>query len=236
VQWFGLSHLIGLAGIALSCLIVARLGRSHPRWCPRLDRFLRAQLITYIVIAYAWRWTSLSLATCLPLHLCDFILIGAVYLLSRKHSQLVFECIYLWSWSGSIWALITPDLSHDFPHYRYFEFFWGHGLIFVVLAHLESGQGYRLHADSWKRAAWGLLLWTLSVGALDLTFGWNYGYLLCKPPGGSPLDYFGPWPLYIAVANLLALLIFRLICRVRVPTAASSGSNPRASARSTPRC
>ena len=215
MKWFGLSHLLGLAGIGLSCLLVARLGRNNSIWCARLDRFLRANLLTYIVIAYAWRWSSLSLATCLPLHLCDFILIGAVYALSGNRSQRVFECLYLWSWTGSIWALITPDLSHDFPHYRYFEFFWGHGLIFVVLAHLESGQGYRLHAHSWRGAAWGLLLWTVLVGALDVAFGWNYGYLLYKPPAGSPLDYFGPWPIYILVANLVSVLLFRLICQLR---------------------
>lgn len=212
MQWFGLSHLLGLAGIVASCLIVARLG---PAWRSRLDRFLLANLVLYIIIAYTWRWKSMTLATCLPLHLCDFILLGAVVLLAGRRSQLGFECIYLWAWSGSIWALITPDLPHDFPHYRYFEFFWGHGLIFVVLAHLEYGQGYRLHPGSWKGAGMGLWSWTLVVGALDLAFGWNYGYLMERPPGGSILDYFGPWPVYIVVANMLALGLYLLICRVR---------------------
>lgn len=211
MQWFGLSHLIGLAGVVVSCLVVARLGAN---WRTRLDRFLLINLLVYIVIAYAWRWKSMTLATCLPLHLCDFILLGAVYLLSGRRSQRVFECIFLWSWSGSSWALLTPDLPHDFPHYRYFEFFWGHGLIFVVLAHLEHGQGYRLQVGSWKGAALGLWIWTLLVGALDLTFGWNYGYLLFRPPGGSVLDYFGPWPIYIVVANTLALLMFMAVCKL----------------------
>ncbi len=215
MTWFGPSHLFGLASIWLSCLIVAHLGRSQPDLRPRLGRFLRVNLVLYILIAYAWRWFDLSWATCLPLHLCDFILLGAVYLLSGRRSQLTYECINLWSWSGSIWALITPDLAHDFPHYRYFEFFWGHGLIFVVLAHLEHGQGYRLTPRSWKGAAFGLALWVMLVGGLDLLFGWNYGYLLYKPPGGSPLDYFGPWPVYIVVACLMSTGIFRLLCRLR---------------------
>ena len=236
MKWFGASHLLGLAGILASCLAVAWLGRQSAAWSKKLDRVLRLQLILYIAIAYAWRWKSLSLATCLPLHLCDIILLGAVYLLSGRRHQLTYECINLWSWAGSIWALITPDLPNDFPHYRYFEFFWGHGLIFVVLAHLESGQGYRLRPRSWTGAAWGLWLWTLLVGALDYAFGWNYGYLLYKPAAGSVLDCLGPWPLYILVANLLAMGIFKAICRVRTgeARAASSGSNRGASSRPDP--
>lgn len=222
MQWYGPSHLLGLFGVWLCCLVTGWLARSVPSFRAALGRFLLANLIAYIIIAYAWRWTSLSLATCLPLHLCDFILLGAVALLTGRRSQSGFECIFLWSWSGSIWALITPDLPHDFPHYRYFEFFWGHGLIFVVLAFLENGMEYRLFSGSWKTAAAGLAAWTLSVGALDLAFGWNYGYLLFKPPAGSPLDFMGPWPLYIVLANLISILIFRATCRIHAARSTSS--------------
>lgn len=168
-----------------------------------------------MVIAYAWRWSHLSWGTCLPLHLCDFILFGATALLLGRRSQITFEAINLLSWTSSIWALVTPDLPNDFPHYRYFEFFWGHGLIFVVLAHLEHGQGYRLNRGSWIGAAKGLQAWILLVGGLDYAFGWNYGYLLLKPPAGSPLDYLGPWPFYVLVADALVIAACWLICRLR---------------------
>ena len=214
MQWFGWTHLAGLAGIWLSCFLIGKWGLSARR---AVDRFLLLNLIAYMIIAYTWRWSQLSLATCLPLHLCDFILFAACYLLSGKRSQVTFECIHLLSWTSSIWALITPDLPNDFPHYRYFEFFWGHGLIFVVLAHLQSGQGYRLTRDSWKGAAWGLQLWIALVGVLDYAFGWNYGYLILKPPAGSPLDYFGPWPFYVLVADALVVAACWLACRLLAP-------------------
>ncbi|MBX3166300.1 MAG: TIGR02206 family membrane protein [Candidatus Eremiobacteraeota bacterium] len=214
MSWFGLTHLAGLAGIWLACLLLSRWGRQSRK---AIDRFLLLNLIAYMVIAYSWRWSQLSLATCLPLHLCDFILFAACYLLCERRSQITFECIHLLSWTSSIWALITPDLPHDFPHYRYFEFFWGHGLIFVVLAHLQGGQGYRLSRDSWKGAAWGLQLWILLVGGLDYLFNWNYGYLMLKPPAGSPLDYLGPWPFYVLVADALVVGLCWLACRLLAP-------------------
>lgn len=211
MTWFGATHLAGLAGIWLACLLLKRWGMQSRR---AVDRFLLLNLVAYMVIAYSWRWSQLSLATCLPLHLCDFILFGACYLLCERRSQTTFECIHLLSWTSSIWALITPDLPNDFPHYRYFEFFWGHGLIFVVLAHLQGGQGYRLTRNSWKGAAWGLQLWIALVGALDTLFGWNYGYLMLKPPAGSPLDYLGPWPFYVLVADALVVGLCWLACRL----------------------
>jgi len=199
----------GVAAIVASCWGVKRLQR------PWVTPLLGANLVVYIVIAYYTRWSELNLATCLPLHLCDFILIGALWLLLHpRRQQTAYECICLWAWSGSSWALITPDLPENFPHYRYFEFFWGHGLIFVVLAQLEGWHRYALQPQSWKRAAWGLQAWILGVGVLDLIFGWNYGYLVRRPPGGSLLDYLGPWPLYVLVADALALLVFWLLCRV----------------------
>ena len=209
MQWFGVEHAVGVAAIVASCWGVKRLQRS---WMTPL---LTVNLVVYIAIAYYTRWSSLSLATCLPLHLCDFILIGALWLLLRPgRQQLAYDCCCLWAWSGSSWALLTPDLPENFPHYRYFEFFWGHGLIFVVLAQLEGWHRYGLQVCSWKRAALGLQVWIASVGALDWLFGWNYGYLMRRPPGGSLLDYLGPWPTYVLVADGLAVLMFWALCRV----------------------
>lgn len=218
MPWFSASHWLGLATIALVCALTFAVGRRYSKQGPWLNRLLVFNLVVYIVIAYAVRWHDLSWATCLPLHLCDLILVGGIYLLLGRgqsaRRQVAYDCLTLWSWSGSIWALITPDLPVDFPHYRYFEFFWGHGLIFVVMAHLHGWHRLSLTASSWKRAAWALQVWLFVVGALDYAFGWNYGYLLYKPPGGSPLDYFGPWPIYVLIANAVSVLIFWSICAV----------------------
>lgn len=217
MPWFGASHLLGLSLIALSCAFTFSVGRSSLRGGLWLNRLLLGNLLIYIVVAYATRWQDLAWATSLPLHLCDFILLAGLLLLwgrgRSRFRQLAYDCLTLWSWSGSIWALITPDLPHDFPHYRYFEFFWGHGLIFVVMAQLHGWHRLSLDVSSWKRAAAGLQVWLLSVGGLDYLFGWNYGYLMRKPPAGSPLDFFGPWPVYILVADLISVALFWLICR-----------------------
>ena len=53
-------------------------------------------------------------------------------------------------------------------------------------------------------------IYSLALYGLNLLMDANYFYLVHKPGNASILDLFGPWPLYILVAEMVAMVFFGL--------------------------
>jgi uncharacterized membrane protein YwaF len=49
------------------------------------------------------------------------------------------------------------------------------------------------------------------VGPFDYLYKTNYFHLRSKPANRSPLDFRGPWPIYIAGTETVALVLFLLL-------------------------
>ena len=52
--------------------------------------------------------------------------------------------------------------------------------------------------------------YTLLVAGINLVLDTNYLFLRAKPQGASIMDYFGPWPIYIAGNVVLTIALFFL--------------------------
>ncbi|MBI3925419.1 MAG: TIGR02206 family membrane protein [Armatimonadetes bacterium] len=146
----------------------------------------------------------------LPLHLCDLVVFFAIDALASAR-RLSCELTYYWAMSGTLQALITPDLHQGFPSLYYLLFFLGHGANIVAVAVLLSSTGYRPSARGVAEAFVGLLLYVMVVGALDDVFGWNYGYLCRAPSRASLVDLLGAWPDYIVSGLGLGIVLFVLL-------------------------
>ena len=66
----------------------------------------------------------------------------------------------------------------------------------------------RPHKTSIYKSFLALLLFFLITIPVNLFLDANYFWICGKPPVGTVLDYFGPWPWYLIVATLLALIHF----------------------------
>lgn len=208
---FGPAHLAILASIALAAAGFARGCRRRPAAAPGIRFGLGAFLLVNEAVWWVYRIGHEGLrASALPLQLSDFTLwmtIAALFTLAPW----AYEVAYYAGLAGAVMAVLTPDLWTPFPSYPAVYFFLEHGGAIVAVLTLTLGGVARPGRGSVWRAFLILNAWAAFVGIFNAIFGTNYMYLLHKPRNPSPLDYFGPWPLYLLPAEALALAWFWIL-------------------------
>jgi hypothetical integral membrane protein (TIGR02206 family) len=222
------AHLAALAATVLAATLLTAAARRRGDW-PAARHALAAVLLAGFAgeqVTYALRgeW---SVEVNLPFQLTDAVTLVAIVALWRP-APLPVELTYFWALSASLQALLTPDLSQDYPDILYFTYFATHGgaiaaaclLVFGERRAPRPGAVWRVYAITGAYAC--------CAAFATLATGGNYMFLRRKPARGSLLDVMGPWPIYIATAAVLALVIFAalaaLACRVDDPRARVSGA------------
>ncbi|MBL8178283.1 MAG: TIGR02206 family membrane protein [Bryobacterales bacterium] len=203
---FSLIHIAILAAVPLMASSLAAVARADRRYARRINLCLSAILTVNEIIWYSYRYSTegFRFPEGLPLQLCDAMVWMAVAaLLSR--AQWVFEPAFLIGIAGAGMALLTPDLWAPLRSYPSIYFFLAHGAIVVSVLYLVWSKARTLQPGCVWRVFATVNLFALFVGTFNAIFHTNYMYLCRKPQGASVLDYFGPWPVYVAVGELLAL-------------------------------
>ncbi len=143
----------------------------------------------------------------LPFQLCDWVILACVAALLWRR-QLAYELAYFWGLSGTLQALLTPDLAEDFPSLHFITFQVLHAGTVVAVLYLTLGLGMRPRARSIVRAWLWLQGYVVVTAAIDWLLDSNYGYLRHKPVQASLYDYLGPWPVYLISLEALSLVLF----------------------------
>lgn len=141
----------------------------------------------------------------LPIHLCNLTLILCAINFYFK-SNLVSQLIYYW-FPGALIAILFPELRYSFPNFVQLSFFATHFfIIFTVL--------YQLIFLKFKPTLKGFLISFIYLNIfagivykINLYLGTNYMYINYKPTFSSPLDFFGPWPNYIFIVELIYIVL-----------------------------
>ena len=211
---FGTTHWVMLALFVAGIWPVVHIGRSH-RGTPEAIRFSRAfalaiPLFTIPMQVVDFLPGNYSFHTTLPLQLCDLAWVAAVVALWTQH-RFAVALTYFWGLVLTTQALITPWLVADFPSAKFLGFWGMHYLIVWAAIYLVWGLGLR---PAWRDYATTIATtatWAVSVYVFNVTAGTNYGFLNEKPSTASILDYFGPWPWYVAVEILVLAVVWALM-------------------------
>jgi hypothetical integral membrane protein (TIGR02206 family) len=209
---FGPTHLTIIATVPTVAAALAVSARRRPDTVRPIRYILGAFLLLNELVWYVYQIHHgyLRFPGQLPLQLCDLaVWLAALAALSR--SAWSFDLVWYWGLSGAGMAILTPDLWTPFPSYLAIAFFLSHGgVVATVLFLVWSGQARPRPGSVW-RAFIALNAVAAAIGIFDAIFQTNYLYLRQKPSSASLLDLFGPWPIYILVAEPLVLLLFWIL-------------------------
>jgi hypothetical integral membrane protein (TIGR02206 family) len=203
---FGRAHLIAVALVLAAPLVLAALTRRDRRIDPAIRYGLAAFLLPGWLSWYAVSAVhgELSIATGLPLNLCDWAAIALLLALVRPR-QSFYELGYFWGLGGTLQGLITPDIAFGFPDAQFLCFFAEHGGVVAALLYLTLGTGMRPTWGSLPRVIFATFAYVGVAAAFDWLLDANYGFLRAKPPHASLMSLLSPWPWYIPELVLIGL-------------------------------
>ena len=162
-------------------------------------RYVLAFTLIIADMAYYWRlagapWLAVGPAENLPLGVCGWAAIFCSFMLVGK-SQNLFDIVYFWLLSGSLFALITPTpLTYTGPtRFRYYQFWADHTLSYVSVFYMIFVHKMRPTVRSAVKS-FGLLVVMCFIAYWVNTMipGANYLYLARPEAAPSVLDILPP--------------------------------------------
>lgn len=211
-QLFSASHLTMLIVFVLMSIFLF-VFRKQLRRIEKLLKFVMlGGLLLLESLYHYWLYKDgyWDVSFTLPVQLCSISLLLCLLLLVTD-SKLLLQFVYFLGIAGATQALFTPELFVGFPHFRFFQFFITHMLIIWVALFYVFVKGLEItRKGMWQAFAF------LNIAAIAAFFanqmtGGNYMFLARKPSNPSLLDYLGPYPFYIFVLEVIALLLFFIL-------------------------
>ncbi|SFQ69608.1 conserved hypothetical integral membrane protein TIGR02206 [Psychrobacillus psychrotolerans] len=156
----------------------------------------------WLVQTGRWDWGN-----SLPLELCSISLIVTMVLLWTGNKKF-YPFVFFAGIGGAIQAVATPVLDINFPHFRFFHFFYTHFGIILTALYFTWVRGYRPTFKGLIQTMVILNILLPFLFAINFIVDGNYMFLQEKPKGGSLLDFLGPYPWYVLSLEFVAIGVF----------------------------
>lgn len=152
---------------------------------------------------------TFNIQTDLPLNLCNLVALATPILTVTK-KKVFYEIFFFWVFAGTLQGVITPTLEHGFPHFDFIKYWYIHAGLIVFMLYMTFIYHFKPTFKSVLKSFYGIQIYLILMLIINHYLGSNYFFLNAKPNSGSLLDYFGDWPNYIFVAELIMIPFFSL--------------------------
>lgn len=206
---FSTEHLLSIGGygfLVIILLLASQIfSRKYFAWIITGAVFI-IKIVELILRHGVYGETVLQL---IPIHLCNVTLILAMIGMIFPNKNM-FQIIFYWC-LGAVAAILFPDSRVAFPNFVGISFFLTHFFIIFVVLYQLIFMGYRPTFKGLLGSFVCINIFAGIVFKINQILGTNYMYINYKPAFESPLDFFGPWPHYILIVEII-YLVLGIIC------------------------
>ena len=198
---FSLAHFLPIL-LMVAVILVIRHFRDRIRdaaWEENL-RYVLAFALIITEMSYFWRLVGVPALNPnpvdhLPITVCGWAVIFSSFMIVGK-KQTLFDIVYFWLFSGTVFALITPTvISYTGPtRFRYYQFWMEHTLGYVAVVYLIFVHGMRPTWRSMAKSYIALVVLGVIAFFTNRLIGPGANYLFMAKPEDTPsvLDILPP--------------------------------------------
>jgi hypothetical integral membrane protein (TIGR02206 family) len=212
-EMFSISHFVIIALLFLGSVLIyiTRNKLKDSKW-RKAEVVVGISLLTIEITYHIWMAVNdmWDVRHAIPLELCSISLILSVLLLLTR-KKIVYEILLFTALLGASQAIFTPLLNFDFPHFRFFHFFYTHLMDIWVVFYFTWVVGYR--PTIWSVVKLFVFLNVLMpiIMLINKAVEGNYMFLSHKPKSPSLLDLLGPYPWYILSMEFLLISLSLIV-------------------------
>lgn len=202
---FSTEHFWFIGGGFLGILALTMVSAFLPKYKFAQFSAIVILLIKLAELSYRHIYVGEPIYSLLPLHMCNLTLIIAILTMLTK-SQKLFQLTYYWC-LGALFAVITPDIKYSFPHPLTLSFYITHFYLLFAAIYGILFFNFKPTFKGWVNSFITLNIFAFIIFFINKKLGTNYLYVNRIPNFSSPLDYFGQWPYYIIVVEIIYLIL-----------------------------
>ncbi len=144
----------------------------------------------------------------LPLHLCDFSSASIIiYFFTKKREFFLFA--FFAGISGAGMAILTPDVTYNFPHIDYIRHMIGHSMILLGVSYAMIIDNQRPQLGDVHKVLFVLSIFLFLMYPINYLLGSpaNYWYVIEKPPGLNVTGFMRDAPFHMIDIYILAVIV-----------------------------
>mgnify|MGYP005991765595 CR=1 FL=1 len=209
---FTLQHVLVILCLVLFGIILIKWAKNQSKkWQLLIGNLLAFSISLTVIIGTFIKIYSgeFNYQEHLPFHLCSFIAL-IIPVLSLKRKFLHFEVLFFLILTGTFQSLITPS-SYNFLNFEFFRYWMVHAGLVIFMMYATFIYKMRPTLKSVWKSFLGMQIYMILMFILNFFLGSNYFYTNRKPEAASMLDWFGEWPYYVIVVELIVIPYFLLM-------------------------